>query len=265
MVGNPKLAEMGFGEEAQGHNAIASGFQGQRQWTDTYPNGDFLETMLEWMPTAVVPGTEAFTNKRIGWRRGEPIIPRKLEAGVEAEQFRSYTPQVYRALAAKLGGSPMKWQHFIEGHFSGMAKMGSNLLDVIAGREETGRKATAPDYPLIRGFVSREPVGDNSDSVKRFYDLASQYEKQWSSALRRYGGSKRARRHMREAIERYPMLEDRRTYKAGLKKMSELRQQRAKAQLEGNEEREKRINREMTNAARLYLAQLGQIRPGTGG
>jgi len=31
MVGNPKLAEMGFGEEAHGHNAIASGFQGQRQ------------------------------------------------------------------------------------------------------------------------------------------------------------------------------------------------------------------------------------------
>ena len=46
MVGNPKLAEIGFGEEALGHNAIASGFQGQRQWTDTYPNGDFLETIL---------------------------------------------------------------------------------------------------------------------------------------------------------------------------------------------------------------------------
>ena len=46
MVGNPKLAEMGFGEEAQGHNAIASGFQGQRQWTDYQPNGDFLEAIL---------------------------------------------------------------------------------------------------------------------------------------------------------------------------------------------------------------------------
>ena len=46
MVGNPKLAEMGFGEEAQGHNAIASGFQGQRQWTDYQPNGDFMEAML---------------------------------------------------------------------------------------------------------------------------------------------------------------------------------------------------------------------------
>lgn len=46
MVGNPKLKEIGFGEEALGHNAIAAGFQGQRQWTDFYPNGDFTEAIL---------------------------------------------------------------------------------------------------------------------------------------------------------------------------------------------------------------------------
>ncbi len=46
MVGNPKLAEKGYREEAEGHNAIAAGFQGQRQWTDHMPNGDFLETVL---------------------------------------------------------------------------------------------------------------------------------------------------------------------------------------------------------------------------
>ncbi|MBI9008525.1 MAG: L-fucose isomerase [Tenericutes bacterium] len=46
MIGNPKLKELGFGEEAMGHNAIAAGFQGQRQWTDFRPNGDFLETIL---------------------------------------------------------------------------------------------------------------------------------------------------------------------------------------------------------------------------
>ena len=46
MVGNTNLEEYGFGEEALGHNAIAAGFQGQRHWTDHFPNGDFLETML---------------------------------------------------------------------------------------------------------------------------------------------------------------------------------------------------------------------------
>jgi L-fucose isomerase len=46
MVGNPRLAKLGFGEEALGHNAILSGFQGQRHWTDLHPNGDFLEAIL---------------------------------------------------------------------------------------------------------------------------------------------------------------------------------------------------------------------------
>ncbi len=46
MTGNPKLEQLGFKEEAIGHNAIVGGFQGQRQWTDFLPNGDFSETIL---------------------------------------------------------------------------------------------------------------------------------------------------------------------------------------------------------------------------
>ena len=46
MNGNPRLAEIGYEEEAMGHNALAGGFQGQRQWTDHYPNGDFMEAIL---------------------------------------------------------------------------------------------------------------------------------------------------------------------------------------------------------------------------
>jgi hypothetical protein len=58
MVGNPKLAEMGFGEEAVGRNAIAAGFQGQRQWTDHWPNGDFME---------------AFLNSTFDWNGARPL------------------------------------------------------------------------------------------------------------------------------------------------------------------------------------------------
>ena len=46
LVGNPRLAELGHGEEALGRNAILGGFQGQRQWTDHSPNGDFTEAIL---------------------------------------------------------------------------------------------------------------------------------------------------------------------------------------------------------------------------
>ncbi|MEK4979367.1 L-fucose isomerase [Bacillus sp. FSL K6-6540] len=46
MVGNPKLAAMGYGEEALGRHALAAGFQGQRAWTDYFPTGDFMEAIL---------------------------------------------------------------------------------------------------------------------------------------------------------------------------------------------------------------------------
>ena len=45
MKGNQNLPE-GCEEERVGHNAIVGGFQGQRQWTDFYPNGDFAEALL---------------------------------------------------------------------------------------------------------------------------------------------------------------------------------------------------------------------------
>ena len=46
MFGNPKLDEMGWHEEALGRNAVVGGFQGQRQWTDWLPNGDFTEAIM---------------------------------------------------------------------------------------------------------------------------------------------------------------------------------------------------------------------------
>lgn len=46
MTGNAKLKAKGFAEEALGHHALVSGFQGQRQWTDFLPNGDFSEALL---------------------------------------------------------------------------------------------------------------------------------------------------------------------------------------------------------------------------
>lgn len=46
LFGNERLADLGWKEEARGRNAIAGGFQGQRQWTDWLPNGDFTEAIM---------------------------------------------------------------------------------------------------------------------------------------------------------------------------------------------------------------------------
>ncbi len=57
LLGNPKLAELGWHEEALGKNAVAGGFQGQRNWTDWLPNADFTESVLastfDWNGTKV--------------------------------------------------------------------------------------------------------------------------------------------------------------------------------------------------------------------
>lgn len=46
LIGNPVLKKLGFGEEAKGRNAILGGFQGQRHWSDHFPNADFTEALL---------------------------------------------------------------------------------------------------------------------------------------------------------------------------------------------------------------------------
>ena len=46
LFGNPKLDDLGWHEEALGKNAVAGGFQGQRQWTDWLPNADFTEAIM---------------------------------------------------------------------------------------------------------------------------------------------------------------------------------------------------------------------------
>lgn len=60
LFGNEKLAELGWVEESKGRNAISGGFQGQRQWTDWLPNGDF---------------TEAIMNSTFDWNGPRPITP----------------------------------------------------------------------------------------------------------------------------------------------------------------------------------------------
>ena len=46
LYGNKKLDELGWHEEALGKNAVAGGFQGQRNWTDWLPNADFTEAIM---------------------------------------------------------------------------------------------------------------------------------------------------------------------------------------------------------------------------
>jgi L-fucose isomerase len=106
MVGNPRLADPAVGkaqgfkadvEHAQGANAIAAGTQGQRQWTDLYPNFDVTESLLnssfgwEGFRTPYIVATENDSKNGIGM-----LVAHLLTGGVPqlfADIRTNWTPE----------------------------------------------------------------------------------------------------------------------------------------------------------------------------
>ena len=104
MHGNPRLLEMGYKEEALGHNAIAGGVQGQRQWTDYKPNFDFPEalrcTSFDWngIREADVLATENDSLNGISMLFGHLLSNR----GVMFSDIRTYwSPEAVKRVTGK--------------------------------------------------------------------------------------------------------------------------------------------------------------------
>jgi L-fucose isomerase len=141
MVGNPALERLGFGEEAPGRNAIAAGFQGQRQWTDHFPNGDFMEAMLnssfDWngirQPTILATENDSLN--------GVSMLFGHLLTGC-AQLFadvRSYwSPEAVRRV------SGYRLQGAAEGGFIHLINSGSAALDATGRQEIEGQPCFKP-------------------------------------------------------------------------------------------------------------------------
>ena len=138
MIGNPHLAEIGHGEEALGHNAIAAGFQGQRQWTDHLPNGDFLEAILcssfDWngirQPFVVATENDALNGATM-------LFGHLLTGGAQVfADVRTYwSPEaVKRVTGHKLGGDAA-------GGLLHLINSGPAALDATGEQELDGRPA----------------------------------------------------------------------------------------------------------------------------
>ena len=135
MNGNPKLPER-YSEERLGHNAIAGGFQGQRQWTDHYPNTDFAEALLnssfDW-EGAREPYIFATENDTLN---GVSMLLNKLLSG-RAQMFsdvRTYWSKeaVKRVTGYKLTGDAKKAGGFIH-----LIKSGASCLDMCGEVKDT--------------------------------------------------------------------------------------------------------------------------------
>lgn len=167
MHGNPKLREMGFKEEVLGHNAIAGGFQGQRQWTDWMPNGDFTETLL---------------NTNFDWNgRREPSI-----LATENDS---------------LNGTAMLMAHLLTNRpqiFSDVRTYWSpEAVKRVTGKELTGKAAPGIIHLINSGATTMDGCGQSSDAegnpvMKPFWEMTEEDEKrclehsQWMPADRDY-------------------------------------------------------------------------------
>lgn len=144
--GNPKLREMGYKEEALGHNALLGGFQGQRQWTDFYPNGDF---------------TEALLNTSFDWNG----IREPITLATENDS---------------LNGVAMLFGHLLTGKaqiFSDVRTYWSpEAVKRVTGKELTGRAAGGIIHLINSGATTLDATGRCSDSegnpvMKNHWDM----------------------------------------------------------------------------------------------
>ncbi|MDR3217457.1 MAG: L-fucose isomerase [Dysgonamonadaceae bacterium] len=147
MVGNPKLKELGFGEESLGHNAIAAGFQGQRQWTDFYPNGDF---------------TEAILNSSFDWN------------GIR-------TPYILATENDALNGTAMLFGHLLTNTASIFADVRTywspEAIERVTGKKPTGRASGGMIHLINSGAASLDGSGYQNDAdgnpiMKPFWEIA---------------------------------------------------------------------------------------------
>lgn len=167
MVGNEKLAEKGFIEESNGHNAIAAGFQGQRQWTDYKPNGDFMEAIL---------------NSSFDWNGTR-------EAFVVATENDA------------LNGVPMLFGHLLTGRsqiFSDVRTYWSpEAVERVTGHKLEGRATNGIIHLINSGATTLDATGKQKGAngepvMKQFWDITDEEVKAcldattWPSANREY-------------------------------------------------------------------------------
>ncbi len=165
MHGNPKLAEMGYQEEAMGHNAIAGGFQGQRQWTDFRPNGDFAEAML---------------NTSFDWNGIREAIPFATENDT-------------------LNGASMLLMHLLTNRAQLFADVRTfwspEAVERVSGRKLTGRAANGIIHLINSGSCTLDATGREENAagepvMKPFWEITEAETEACLKAVTWYPGSR---------------------------------------------------------------------------
>lgn len=127
------------------------------------------------LPTALKPMIESTTNWSYFAERN--IVPKHLEDLEKELQVNAGTTETSKVLASLFNASPAKLENVVRGYTGGLgmyALEGGDLL-INSIKEARGEKvikqpSQLADYPLLKGWVPREIMGSNSESVAQFYN-----------------------------------------------------------------------------------------------
>jgi L-fucose isomerase len=152
MTANPRLGEAGFGEEALGRNAILGGFQGQRQWTDHSPNGDYMEAILnssfDWNG---IRAPFIFATENDSLNGASMLLGNLLTntAQIFADVRTYWSPEAVRRVTGVTIEGPA------EGGVIHLINSGAATLDATGQMERDGRPAMKPSWEITADDVER--------------------------------------------------------------------------------------------------------------
>lgn len=128
------------------------------------------------IPTFMLPWIENITNYSFFLDR--PIVPRGKQTLPREAQSSTYTSETAKLIGETLDYSPAKIDNLIQGYTGGLGRYTTQTLDKILTGTGISSKPTPPslgveDFPIIKAFMIRPPVGTSSESVNRVYNEAA--------------------------------------------------------------------------------------------
>ena len=178
LIGNPRLGELGFLEEATGHNAILGGFQGQRQWTDHSPNGDFMEAILnssfDWNG---IRAPHIFATENDSLNGATMLLSYLLtnRAQIFADVRTYWSPQaVQRVTGYRPEGTAA-------GGFIHLINSGAATLDATGAMEQDGHPTMKPFWEITDEDISAALAATTWYPANRGYFRGGGYSSQFVS------------------------------------------------------------------------------------
>ena len=159
-----------------------------------------------YLPTALLPIIENITN--YSFFTGRSIVSRGQENLPAEAQAGTYTSEVAKIVGEALGYSPSKVDNLVQGYTGGLGKYTTQALDEILKGTGVRNAPVAPaktleDTPVLKAFMIRKPVGTNSESVNRVYEMYGETSKQLNMVkkLAKEGNVEEAKKYAKEHPE----------------------------------------------------------------